>query len=443
MKRPSWARILIYPALALGAVCISTVYLELSGALPAGTTWKLIIAASAVLCLLAVLRIRYPRWRPRFSLRSLVVFQLLAVSGVALGLAYASPWALERTFENHTCRVRFARFLPDGRRLLTVGTDGIARVCDASSGEESLSFRLIVRDRSRRVVESSIAISHDGKLLAFAPFYDPMSLWDLETGKWSPSPHLRARAVDFSPDGKLLAIVTGDAGFCLRDMETGAETHRIEAPKRRATNEWERAARFSPDGSRVAWSLLKESKGAQYGTDRQVLITDVGSGEELLRISCSRNRSFGPRTHCLAFSPDGSLLAADLCDRKLLVLEAQTGKELLCIDNDAGAICWSPYGSRLAATSPDFSVSVWDARTGACLAVLQQNDTIADVDFPPDGERIVTASSDKNVRIYRRRRPEWWWGVFYLTEFWVTVFFAALFAWSVVRDRRAFRKGSA
>jgi len=39
--------------------------------------------------------------------------------------------------------------------------------------------------------------------------------------------------------------------------------------------------------------------------------------------------------------------------------------------------------------------------------------------------------------LLRRRRPEPWWGVFYLWEFWLTAAFAGVFVWSVWRDRRA------
>jgi len=33
----------------------------------------------------------------------------------------------------------------------------------------------------------------------------------------------------------------------------------------------------------------------------------------------------------------------------------------------------------------------------------------------------------------------WWWGVFWLWEFWLTAVFAGVFVWSVWRDRRTLR----
>jgi len=55
--------------------------------------------------------------------------------------------------------------------------------------------------------------------------------------------------------------------------------------------------------------------------------------------------------------------------------------------------------------------------------------------FSPDGEGLAIGSWG-TCTVFRRRRPEWWWGVFYLWEFWLTVAFAGVFVWSAVRDRR-------
>jgi len=74
------------------------------------------------------------------------------------------------------------------------------------------------------------------------------------------------------------------------------------------------------------------------------------------------------------------------------------------------------------------------------LAVLERGNGVWQGGFSPDGERVAITTDDAGTRIYRRRRPEWWWGIFYLWEFWVTVAFAGVFVWSVVRDRRALGK---
>ena len=54
--------------------------------------------------------------------------------------------------------------------------------------------------------------------------------------------------------------------------------------------------------------------------------------------------------------------------------------------------------------------------------------------FSPDGHRIVTAGLSNATRVWRRVRPEWWWGVFWLPQFWFTVLFATGFIWSLRRD---------
>ena len=75
---------------------------------------------------------------------------------------------------------------------------------------------------------------------------------------------------------------------------------------------------------------------------------------------------------------------------------------------------------------------------GRALARIATPEPVTMFGFSPDGERVALLTRD-NVYIYRRRRPEWWWGVFWLWEFWLTAAFAALLIWSIIRDRRALR----
>jgi len=85
-------------------------------------------------------------------------------------------------------------------------------------------------------------------------------------------------------------------------------------------------------------------------------------------------------------------------------------------------------------------IELTDAVTGERLGTLTPVCfLITHVQFLPDGRRLLVVDCTGNIHIYRRRRPEWWWGVFYLWEFWLTAAFAGVFFWSVWRDRRVFR----
>ena len=61
----------------------------------------------------------------------------------------------------------------------------------------------------------------------------------------------------------------------------------------------------------------------------------------------------------------------------------------------------------------------------------------------PDGERIVTASKDNTAYLWDRRRPEWWWGVAWLSEFWLTVVLAGALGWSLWNDRKRLKRVAA
>ena len=85
-------------------------------------------------------------------------------------------------------------------------------------------------------------------------------------------------------------------------------------------------------------------------------------------------------------------------------------------------------------------IVVAEMGTGRLLATLGTRELYACTALSTDDRLVAVGDSSGKVQIFRRRRPERWWGVFRLTELWATVFFAALFAWSTLRDRRTFRR---
>ena len=99
----------------------------------------------------------------------------------------------------------------------------------------------------------------------------------------------------------------------------------------------------------------------------------------------------------------------------------------------------------LCAGWPYATARIIDAGTRETLAALGAGAAVYVGHVAPDSRHIALVQQDpahlgqNTIYIYRRRRPEWWWGVFWLWEFWLTAALAAVFVWSVARDRTALR----
>ena len=147
---------------------------------------------------------------------------------------------------------------------------------------------------------------------------------------------------------------------------------------------------------------------------------------------------------CAAFSPDGRRIVTASHDGTARVWDSSIGGELAVLKGHRGSVysaSFSPDGKTIVTASEDATARVWDSADGRELAALKAHTGLLNcASFSPDGKQIVTASYDGTVRIWRHTRPEWWWGIFCMLEFWFSAGFAAALVWSLLADRRAFAR---
>src|SRR5439155_25134208 len=112
-------------------------------------------------------------------------------------------------------------FLPDGKTLITVGDDTVLRFWDLAAGKGTRTIRL----QGNMGPGYCQTLSPDGKLLV-ALCGTELQFWDATTGKEIKKLALGSPGLSymyFSPDGRHLAVGSGDAKVTLFEWQKGAQ----------------------------------------------------------------------------------------------------------------------------------------------------------------------------------------------------------------------------
>ncbi|MFA7006771.1 MAG: WD40 repeat domain-containing protein, partial [Verrucomicrobiia bacterium] len=295
---------------------------------------------------------------------------------------------------------------------------------------------------------TSIAYSPDGRTLAAANWEGAVVLWDV--GAQKVKTDLRGlpgngRYVAFSPDSRLLAVTISDdrdaanpGEIRMWEAASGKEMVRFSGQRNPAC-----ALAFSPDGKTlitggghpdkvgevVLWDLTSfRSQPLDLNLNRIVRSIAVSPDGQLLAYTYGQcaavwdlknNRSVfhklppnghEQRTHvklvsCLAFSPDGRMLATADDSGTVRLWSSATGELLPASIKGHTArvntIAFSPDGKTLATCSHDETAKLWDVNTGQeLLNIVGHYDRVHDLAFSPDGRTLATASSDGTVRLW-------------------------------------------
>ncbi|QDV26786.1 serine/threonine-protein kinase [Aureliella helgolandensis] len=329
-------------------------------------------------------------------------------------------------FQAHSARAWSIDFSPDGTRLVSASKDGnvcswggreqvrqnLVGAADASSvafvshgselliaGEKNIQIwnrksdelRSFGQDFAKGEGAFGVAISPDGDTYVTGHDAGVICFWSRETGELLRRLIGHEDDVDhisFSPDGLLLATGSWDGTAKLWNFATGEQVAVFEMPPHCDD------VAVSPNGGLLACSALDEA-----------MLFDVTSGKRLHRLRGHKNSA-----NCLAFSPDGKLLATGSADRTIRIWSVDTGKILHVISahkDKIYSLAFSPDGRTIASGGGEGTIAFSHVATGQFLFDTKVGQRkVRWLHFSPDGTTLAAVVSLEGVVLLHVQRAD-------------------------------------
>jgi WD40 repeat protein len=303
----------------------------------------------------------------------------------------AATGSLEHRLSGHRSNVWSVTFSPNGHEIASSGIDQTVRIWDVASGQQLQALKGPTMEITR------VAYHPDGSWLASSSADGSIRAWPAtiaQEARVLQGPGGPVGSLAYSPDGARLASTARDRTVTIRDSGTGQVMQTftyqfVGLPSTDALLVKHPPVAYSPDGSRIA-------AGAPDGT---IPVWDTRTGQLLQQ---QRLHTGGVWT--LAYSPDGTRLASAGENATVLLWEAATGQlvhKLTGHTDQVTRLAFNPDGSRLASSSLDNTVMIWDATTGKAIDTLRGHDSwVMGIAFNRDGTRLASASNDDCVIVW-------------------------------------------
>jgi WD40 repeat protein len=156
---------------------------------------------------------------------------------------------------------------------------------------------------------------------------------------------------------------------------------------------------FAPGGEPTTTEYSADGRFLAVAAGAAVRIYETHRWREVRRLADPPQN-----IQCVAFSPDGKLLAGGGFEGAIALWDAESGQLLSLLRGHSSYVEGLAFGLRgktLLSGSLDGSVKVWDAERGSELKTLAPLAPITAVAFSADGRRAAAAGQDGSIKVWK------------------------------------------
>ncbi len=307
---------------------------------------------------------------------------------------------------------------PEGEKQLTEPEVALLKAwIDAGargpSGADPDRPRLVVPSIAPQVQRrpvTALAASPDGRWLAVADFEavhllarEGAAVAGPQIGDWRTVRTLgglagQVQSLHFSRDSQRLIAASSVAGLVgkasLWEVADGALIREFDGHRDTIYD-----AELSPDGKIVATCSY----------DRRTILWDVETGEQRRVLEGHTGAVYD-----IAFSPDGTVLATASADDTCKLWLVATGERLDTLTQplkESYTVAFAPHGREVLSGGADNRVRIWRFLSKKKPAINPQLEArfahegaVLQMQFTPDGSRLVTTADDRTIKVWDTRR---------------------------------------